>query len=227
MLGTGMVLSVRASAPRYHKKSKVHLASLPSAERRPRRESSLPQLTSKEILWDLCWTWYEEWEVSGHMRVSNKKIAQANPCTCGVTCSAGARRLCHRRAPFLLRTRRARRARPASPGDARQRWALRCRSICMCPLAACAGGNFRAARAGAARAQVQRRKQGIVRLAWQRGRGSDCACARGPSHLHSEPGRAAAAGGGPRSLSMQRCTLWNAAVTARPELLSRPRCGST
>ena len=68
-----MVLSVRASAPRYHKKSKVHLASLPSAERRPRRESSLPQLTSKEILWDLCWTWYEEWEVSGHMRVSNKK----------------------------------------------------------------------------------------------------------------------------------------------------------
>ena len=221
-----MVLSVRASAPRYHKKSKVHLASLPSAERRPRRESSLPtdfQGDSLGFVLDVVRG------VGGQRPHASlqQKIAQANPCTCGVTCSAGARRLCHRRAPFLLRTRRARRARPASPGDARQRWALRCRSICMCPLAACAGVNFRAARAGAARAQVQRRKQGIVRLAWQRGRGSDCACARGPSHLHSEPGRAASAGGGPRSLSMQRCTLWNAAVTVRPELLSRPRCGST
>jgi len=54
-----------------------------------------------------------------------------------------------------------------------------------------------------------------------------CVSVREPLHLHSEPGGAAVDGGRPLSLSTQRCTLLKAAVTARPALLSLPRCGST
>jgi len=204
-----MVLSVRASAPRYHKKSKVHLASLPSAERRPRRESSLPQLTSKEILWDLCWTWYEEWEVSGHMRVSNKKSHRRILARVGLPAARVHVDCAIEEHPFSCV-----RAEHVGRG-------LRALEM-LDKDGPCAAVRFVCAPSQPARA-VTLGQHGQV----QHGRRCNCACARGPSHLHSEPGRAAAAGGGPRSLSMQRCTLWNAAVTARPELLSRPRCGST